>query len=61
MVKIMSAPVIIAFCLVGIFIVIVNERIDPFDPIMIFLLGVLFEELRRMERYNETKSGDERL
>ena len=29
----MSAPVIIAFCLVGIFIVIVNERIDPFDPI----------------------------
>jgi len=53
MVKVMSAPVIAAFCVLGIVMILLNRQIDSFDAILLLLVGVLFEELRRYERHLE--------
>jgi len=53
MVKIMSTPVILAFCVVGIVLILLNMRIDSFDIVLVFLLGAAFEELRRQEKRSD--------
>ena len=62
MVKVMSTPIILTFCIVGIILILLNARIDSFDPILVLLIGAAFEALRREERKQEReemmKSGE---